>query len=84
MGQIWFSQARNTSDENARQNKLLLDPYGYGHTGNLTWNPAIFGYQIETLDGLAGTLTLNSVYSLTRQWSARWRIVANPPGPTPA
>src|SRR5215469_15522842 len=33
-------------------NKLLLDPYGYGHTGNLTWNPAIFGYQIETMNDL--------------------------------
>jgi isoamylase len=33
-------------------NKLLLDPYGCGHTGQLTWNPALFGYQMETTDDL--------------------------------
>ena len=33
-------------------NKLLLDPYACGHTGDLTWNPAIFGYQMETMDDL--------------------------------
>ena len=33
-------------------NKLLLDPYGCGHTGTLTWNPAIFGYQMETMNDL--------------------------------
>jgi isoamylase len=31
-------------------NKLLLDPYARGHTGELTWNPAVFGYQMETAD----------------------------------
>jgi len=31
-------------------NKLLLDPYGVAHTGGLTWNAAIFGYQQETED----------------------------------
>lgn len=29
-------------------NKLLLDPYAYGHTGTLKWDPALFGYQMET------------------------------------
>ena len=33
-------------------NKLLLDPYACGHTGNLKWDPAIFGYKMETTDDL--------------------------------
>jgi glycogen operon protein len=33
-------------------NKLLLDPHACGHTGDLTWNPALFGYQMETMDDL--------------------------------
>ena len=28
--------------------KLLLDPHACAHTGKLTWNPALFGYQMET------------------------------------
>ena len=31
-------------------NKLLLDPYARAHAGELTWDPAIFGYQMETMD----------------------------------
>jgi isoamylase len=31
-------------------NKLLLDPYAKAVIGNLDWNPALFGYQIETGD----------------------------------
>jgi len=31
-------------------NKLLLDPHACGHTGELRWNPALFGYQMETMD----------------------------------
>ena len=31
-------------------NKLLLDPHACGHTGELHWNPALFGYQMETMD----------------------------------
>jgi isoamylase len=31
-------------------NKLLLDPYAKAHTGRLEWNPAIFGYQMESGD----------------------------------
>src|SRR5467141_3334477 len=31
-------------------NKLVLDPYARGHFGDLTWNPAVFGYQLETGD----------------------------------
>jgi len=27
-------------------NKLLLDPYARGHTGELKWNPGCFGYTI--------------------------------------
>jgi glycogen operon protein len=33
-------------------NKLLLDPYARGHFGELTWNPAVFGYQMESGDDL--------------------------------
>lgn len=33
-------------------NKLLLDPYARAHTGGLTWNPAVFGYQMESGDDL--------------------------------
>jgi isoamylase len=31
-------------------NKLVLDPYARGHFGDLTWDPAVFGYQLETGD----------------------------------
>src|SRR3984885_12982741 len=33
-------------------NKLLLDPYACAHAGSLTWNPAVFGYKMETGDDL--------------------------------
>src|SRR5690348_5237415 len=33
-------------------NKLLLDPYALAHTGQLKWDPAVFGYQLETEDDL--------------------------------
>jgi isoamylase len=33
-------------------NKLLLDPYARAHAGSLTWNPAVFGYKMETADDL--------------------------------
>jgi isoamylase len=29
-------------------NKLVLDPYAHAHIGGLTWNPAIFGYTMES------------------------------------
>jgi isoamylase len=32
--------------------KLLLDPHACGHTGDLTWDPVLFGYQMETMDDL--------------------------------
>jgi isoamylase len=32
--------------------KLLLDPYARAHAGSLTWNPAVFGYKMETGDDL--------------------------------
>jgi isoamylase len=31
-------------------NKLLLDPYARGHFGDLKWDPAVFGYQVESGD----------------------------------
>src|SRR3954462_8484946 len=33
-------------------NKLLLDPYAYAPMGELNWNPALFGYKMETGDDL--------------------------------
>jgi isoamylase len=30
--------------------KLLLDPYARGHFGELKWDPAVFGYQMESGD----------------------------------
>ena len=32
--------------------KLLLDPYAKAVVGNLEWNPAVFGYKLETGDDL--------------------------------
>jgi isoamylase len=31
-------------------NKLLLDPYARAHAGRLQWDPAVFGYKMETGD----------------------------------
>jgi len=31
-------------------NKLLLDPYAVAHIGELKWDPAVFGYQMESGD----------------------------------
>jgi pullulanase/glycogen debranching enzyme len=31
-------------------NKLLLDPYARAHAGALVWNPAVFGYRMESGD----------------------------------
>jgi glycogen operon protein len=33
-------------------NKLVLDPYAKGHAGDITWNPAVFGYVMESEDDL--------------------------------
>ena len=33
-------------------NKLLLDPYARAHAGALTWDPAVFGYHMESGDDL--------------------------------
>ncbi|MGV7032618.1 glycogen debranching protein GlgX [Methylobacterium symbioticum] len=33
-------------------NKLLIDPYAKGLVGSITWNPALFGYKMETGDDL--------------------------------
>jgi isoamylase len=30
--------------------KLLLDPFARGHLGDLTWDPTVFGYQLESAD----------------------------------
>ena len=31
-------------------NKLLLDPYAVAHIGELKWDPAVFGYKMESGD----------------------------------
>jgi glycogen operon protein len=31
-------------------NKLVMDPYARAHTGELSWNPAVFGYRMESGD----------------------------------
>jgi isoamylase len=33
-------------------NKLLLDPYAVAYTGELKWDPAVFGYKMESMDDL--------------------------------
>ena len=33
-------------------NKLVLDPYARAHAGTLAWNPAVFGYHVESGDDL--------------------------------
>jgi glycogen operon protein len=33
-------------------NKLLLDPYAHAHAGSLKWDPACYGYKLETGDDL--------------------------------
>jgi isoamylase len=33
-------------------NKLVLDPYAKAVVGELTWDPSLFGYQMETADDL--------------------------------
>ena len=33
--------------------KLLLDPYATAHAGRLEWNPAVFGYRMESQDDLS-------------------------------
>lgn len=33
-------------------NKLLLDPYAVAYMGELIWDPAVFGYKMESMDDL--------------------------------
>src|SRR4051795_3390134 len=33
-------------------NKLLIDPYAKQLVGQITWNPALFGYEVETANDL--------------------------------
>ena len=41
-----------TAGHRFNPNKLLLDPYAKQIIGKLQWNPALFGYQMETGDDL--------------------------------
>lgn len=43
-------------------NKLLLDPYAKAHAGELQWNPACFGYILETEDDLTYDERDSAVY----------------------
>jgi glycogen operon protein len=39
-----------TNGHRFNPNKLLLDPYARAHAGELKWNPAVFGYTLESGD----------------------------------
>ncbi|HEV2559257.1 MAG TPA: glycogen debranching protein GlgX [Microvirga sp.] len=41
-----------TAGHRFNPNKLLLDPYAKQIVGQLTWNPALFGYQMESTNDL--------------------------------
>lgn len=41
-----------TAGQRFNPNKLLLDPYACSHLGTLQWDPAIFGYKVESGDDL--------------------------------
>ena len=43
-------------------NKLLLDPYARQVIGKLTWNPALFGYKMESGPILPGTVLVDEAY----------------------
>ena len=55
-GQIYGFRAHGpyepASGHRFNPNKLLLDPYAKSMVGHLDWNPALFGYQMETGDDL--------------------------------
>ncbi|HTV52932.1 MAG TPA: hypothetical protein VME21_17195, partial [Steroidobacteraceae bacterium] len=42
-----------TAGHRFNPHKLLLDPYARAHTGHLQWNPAVFGYRMESTDDLS-------------------------------
>jgi isoamylase len=39
-----------TNGHRFNPNKLLLDPYAVAHRGELKWDPAVFGYKMESED----------------------------------
>jgi isoamylase len=41
-----------TAGHRFNPHKLLLDPYARAHAGELKWNPAVFGYRMESMDDL--------------------------------
>ncbi|MEA2934747.1 MAG: isoamylase, partial [Variibacter sp.] len=41
-----------TAGHRFNPNKLLLDPYAKSIIGQLEWNPALFGYKMESMDDL--------------------------------
>ena len=51
---IWYGRVpRPEVGHRFNPHKLLLDPHSCAHTGELTWNPALFGYRMETMDDLS-------------------------------
>jgi isoamylase len=66
-------------------NKLLLDPYARAHAGALEWNPALFGYEMETGDDLsfderdsAPFMPKSVVVDSNFEWKGRPRQNATP------
>ncbi len=55
-GQIYGYRAHGpyepTAGHRFNPNKLLLDPYAKSLVGHVEWNPALFGYKMETADDL--------------------------------
>nr|WP_041369552.1 glycogen debranching protein GlgX [Methylocella silvestris] len=54
-GQVYGYRVHGPYEPNAghrfNPTKLLLDPYGRAHMGDLKWDPAVFGYTIGHADG---------------------------------
>ena len=55
-------------------NKLLIDPYAKQMVGHIEWNPALFGYQMETGDDS----TFDERDSAPLRMKARWSIRRSP------
>ena len=56
-------------------NKLLLDPYAKQLVGQLQWNPALFGYQLETGDDLTFDARDSALFNF------KGSVITTPPSP---
>ena len=61
----------NPTGHRFNPNKLLLDPYACEIAGELKWNPAVFGYQMETGDDLTSTNATARRSCPSVSWSIR-------------